>query len=98
MTREGYQRFRGWRPSARQRQVLDLLVEAKSNAEIALALDITPDGVKWHVNELLSETGLKDRQGLAHWWVAERERPQQPAILLLRWSTAPRGAALATVV
>jgi DNA-binding CsgD family transcriptional regulator len=81
MAREGYHQFRDWQPSDRQRQVLDLLVEGKNNAEIALALDVTPDGVKWHISELLGETGLDDRQALARWWVEEKARRRQPAFL-----------------
>ena len=62
----------GRQPSDRQREVLDLLVEGKSNAEIAVRLGITVDGAKWHVSELLAETGSEDRQALAAWWRRER--------------------------
>jgi DNA-binding CsgD family transcriptional regulator len=99
---EGYHRHRGvWRPSDRQRQLLDLLAESQSNAEIAECLGVTVDGAKWHVGELLAETGLKDRQALAAWWREERERRQQPAFLSL-WPPLPRvaiaGSAAAVVL
>jgi hypothetical protein len=61
--------------------VLDLLVEAKTNAEIASQLGFTVDGAKWHVGELLAQTGLEDRQALARWWAEEREDRRQLAFL-----------------
>ena len=89
---EGYHRRRGaWKPSERQRQVLDLLAEDNTNAEIAERLGVTVDGVKWHVGELLGETGLEDRRALAAWWKEDRERSGQPALLLL-WSRLLRMA------
>ncbi len=72
--REGYHlpRHQRWQPNERQRLVLDALVENKTNPEIAEMLDITLDGAKWHVGELLSATGLSDRKALADWWAHER--------------------------
>jgi len=86
--KEGYRRHRrGWQLNERQRRVLDALVEGRTNAEIAVRLGITVDGAKWHVGELLAQTGLSDRQALARWWVEEREKRRQPAFLpgLIRW-------------
>jgi DNA-binding CsgD family transcriptional regulator len=100
MAREGYHQFRDGQPSDRQRQVLDLLAEGKTNAEIADRLGITADGVKWHISELLGETGLADRQALARWWVEERAQRRQPAFLPL-WPPLPRvaiGSSAAAVV
>ncbi len=69
MTKEGYRWARPARvPSERQKAILEALVRGKSNAEIGEELGISSDGVKWHVSELLSETGLSDRQSLARWW------------------------------
>jgi DNA-binding NarL/FixJ family response regulator len=63
---EGYRRARdGWAPNDRQRDVLDLLLAGKTNPQIAEALDITVDGAKWHVGELLAATGCEDRRALA---------------------------------
>jgi len=90
-SREGYHWNRVWRPSPRQRQVLDLLVEGKTNAELAEALGISPAGVRWQISELLGETGLEDRQALGRWWVEERERYKQPAFLTA-WLARPRTA------
>ena len=75
MGRHAYNRGdRRWTPTQRQREVLDLLVEGKTNAEIAVRLGITVDGAKWHVGELLSQTGCEYRQALASWWREERGR------------------------
>ena len=80
--KEGYRWSRGnWRPTDRQREVLDLLVESRTNAEIASALGISFAAAKWHVSELLAETGCDDRQALAAWWRKER----RPAILPALW-------------
>jgi DNA-binding CsgD family transcriptional regulator len=97
--KEGYRwRRRGWRPNDRQREVLDLLAEGKSNAEIAVRLGITLDGAKWHVSELLAETGCADRRALAAWWREERDVGRGARVfgpLLLRLAVA--GAGVATV-
>ena len=72
MSREGFHHHRpGWRPSTAQRRILDTLVDGLTNAEIAVRLRISPETAKWHVSELLAETGLDSRQALAAWW---RER------------------------
>lgn len=54
--------------------MLDALLEGKSNAEIAGELGISQDGAKWHVSQLMGETGLDDRHALAAWWREQRER------------------------
>jgi DNA-binding CsgD family transcriptional regulator len=73
-TREGYHWFRGWRkPSAAQRRVLDELLVGGSNAEIAARLDMSEDGVKWHLSELRQELEIDDRRQLAEWWRTERQ-------------------------
>ncbi len=45
--------------------------------------------MKWHVSELLGETGLEDRQALAEWWQQEGERRPGaafwPNVLTSRW-------------
>ena len=44
----------------RERTVLRLLAEGKSNAGIAAAIDITVRGVERHVNAIFSKLGLSD--------------------------------------
>jgi DNA-binding CsgD family transcriptional regulator len=95
---EGYRRRRGaWQPSDRQRQVLDALVEGKSNAEIAVRLGITVDGAKWHVSELLGETGFADRQELAAWWRSQRAGRARGWLLPLAGLLKPAVAVLTFV-
>jgi len=93
MARRGaYRRRPGgeWRPTGQQRRVLDLLAQGKTNAEIALALGITPDGAKWHVGQLLRETGLEDRRALADWWRREKERRQGARLPAFAWTSRGR--------
>ena len=47
--------------SARELEVLKLIVEGMSNKEIASALSITESTVKNHVNSILSKLNVKDR-------------------------------------
>ncbi|RME08084.1 MAG: DNA-binding response regulator [Anaerolineae bacterium] len=49
------------RLTARERQVLALLVEGAANAEIADALGISPGTVKNHISHILSKLGARDR-------------------------------------
>jgi hypothetical protein len=52
--------------------VLDALTDGQTNAAIAAELGISAETVKWHVSELLVETGLPDRHELARWWAEKR--------------------------
>jgi len=51
--------------SPRQREVLRLIAEGKTNGEIAEALGMTLAGAKWHVSELLSKLGFDVREEAA---------------------------------
>ncbi len=72
------------RLSERQCQILDGLAAGRSNSVIAGELGITLDGVKWHVSELLGETGCTNRLELAAWWQREAPRRAAPAFLPVR--------------
>jgi DNA-binding NarL/FixJ family response regulator len=47
--------------SAREMQVLELIVKGRSNREIGDALSISEATVKWHVNMILSRMNVSDR-------------------------------------
>ena len=50
--------------SSRERDMLRLLLEEKTNAEIAAHLSISENTVKFHVRNLLQKTGCKNRNEL----------------------------------
>ena len=56
--------------SAREQDVLRLLLEQKTNAEIADLLFISENTVKFHVKNLLQKTGRKNRKELAAAYMA----------------------------
>jgi DNA-binding CsgD family transcriptional regulator/heat shock protein HslJ len=55
-----------WTP--RQRQVLDLIAQGRSNPEIAAALDVSLQGAKWHVSEILDKLDARSREEAADYW------------------------------
>lgn len=72
----------------RQRRVLDLLVEGKTNGEVAGALGITLDGAKWNVSEILGKLGLATREEAADYW-RWRNRHGRGALRALRGLAVP---------
>ena len=51
----------------RQQEVLELVREGLTNDEIARHLGISPDGVKFHVSEILGRLGVGSRREAAGW-------------------------------
>lgn len=51
----------GYDLTAREREILALLVEGKTNAEIAAALILSPGTVRFHVSNILSKLGASNR-------------------------------------
>ena len=58
----------------RQQEVLELLRHGLTNREIAERLDISTDGAKWHVSEILTRIGVTSRDDAARWAEGPRER------------------------
>ena len=84
--------------TARQCQILDGIAAGQSNSVIAAELGITMDGVKWHVSELLGESGFSSRGELADWWQRETLPRVAPAFLPLRILSHPAPVAAARIV
>ena len=59
--------------SPREREMLSLLLEGKTNKEIADALFITENTVKFHVRNILQKTGCKTRNDLTLSYMGEKE-------------------------
>lgn len=55
-----------WTP--RQREVLDLIANGRTNPEIAETLGISLAGAKWHVSEVISILGVTRREDVAAYW------------------------------
>lgn len=51
----------------REWEVLDLLREDLTNAEIGERIGISERGVKYHVSEIIGKLGVRDRRGAARW-------------------------------
>ena len=67
----------------RQQEVLSLVREGLSNEEIARELGISPDGVKFHVSEILGRLGVSSRHEAARW---RPEAPERASASLSRLS------------
>ena len=65
----------------RQQEVLELLRDRRTNAEIARELGISHDGAKWHVSEIITRLGVTSRDEAAE-WQREGERAGTPAAML----------------
>jgi DNA-binding CsgD family transcriptional regulator len=90
----------------RQREVLRLIGEGYSNAEIAERLGISLAGAKWHVSELLTRLDAASREDLAERWRSGRSLrrrlfawlPALPPLKLLAAGGATLGVAAASAV
>lgn len=103
-TRMGYHRVVGpWQPSAAQQRVLEGIAAGESNPAIAARLGLSFETIKWHVSELLAETGCADRGELAEWWrarqpVAVGGRGRVVAVVLALAALAVAGVVVAAGV
>jgi DNA-binding CsgD family transcriptional regulator len=73
--------------NSRQREILDLIEKGHTNREIAELLDLSVDGAKWNVSEILSKLGLESREVAAEYW--RWRRTSGPAVT--RWLRALLG-------
>lgn len=56
----------------RQEQVIQLIAAGRTNPQIATELDISIDGVKWHVRELMSKLAADSRDEAVATWQSQR--------------------------
>lgn len=68
----------------RQRDVLRLIADGRTNPEIAETLGVSLAGAKWHVSEVLSRLGVESREDAAEIWREENSLPR-------RFTTLVRG-------
>lgn len=73
----------------REWEVLELLRRDLSNREIAEKLDISFDGVRYHVSEILSKLGVSSRREAAAWQPPQRSRLPAVALLTSPFSQSP---------
>ncbi|MFN0148537.1 MAG: helix-turn-helix transcriptional regulator, partial [Dehalococcoidia bacterium] len=59
----------------RQEQVMRMITAGRTNAEIAAALDISLDGAKYHVREILSKVGAESREEAVEIWRSGHRGP-----------------------
>ncbi len=76
----------------REWDVLHLLREGLTNREIGGRLNISSDGAKYHVSEILSKLGLSSRSEAAGW--RPNAQPTPSALPLLGWPWKARLASL----
>ncbi|MGE3077194.1 MAG: response regulator transcription factor [Dehalococcoidia bacterium] len=58
----------------RQQDVIRLIAKGLTNGEIGERLDLTLDGVKWHVREILGKFGVDSREEAVERWRSQRLR------------------------
>ena len=75
----------------RQWEVLALLREGLTNEQIAERLGISPDGVKFHVSEILGKLGVTSRDEAARWERDGRTPAAPSASLAARRRSVSRG-------
>ena len=72
--------------SGRQQEVLGLMAEGRTNYEIAEALDLSLEGAKYHVSEILGKLGVDSREEAIAWWRGHRPlRERLPQRMRFLW-------------
>jgi DNA-binding CsgD family transcriptional regulator len=75
--------------TARQREVLELVAQGKTNFEIAEALHISLDGAKWHLRELFTKLNVDSREEAGAWWRTRQSVRTRVARAVTRMVFAP---------
>lgn len=60
--------------SPTQKRIGDLLIEGKTNGEIAAEMQVSVNTIKTHISRMMEKTGTKHRDQLAALIVADRKR------------------------
>lgn len=84
----------------KQMDVLRLIADARTNAEIAEALNLTLAGAKWNVSEILTKLGLDVREEAAafyRWHTSPPHRTRRFVGGLLSWGAWKTGLATGVV-
>ena len=66
--------------SPREREVMILAVEGKSNKQIAAAIGLTPATVKSYLETIRRKTGAGNRVELTNWWREHNGQGSLPPI------------------
>jgi DNA-binding CsgD family transcriptional regulator len=82
--------------SEREHEVLGLVRVGLTNEEIALRLDISVSGVKYHVSQILSKLGVSSRDEAAAVVLAEQQRPHWLGVAV--WAKIAGAATVAAAV
>jgi DNA-binding NarL/FixJ family response regulator len=61
--------------SLREQQLVDLVIQAKSNKEIAYELSLTVGSVKEYMHRVFRKVGVRSRTELALWGVRAQTQP-----------------------
>lgn len=73
----------------RQREVLRLIAQGKTNFEIAKALGISLDGAKWHIREIMAKLGCDSRdEAVAVWRSRQSVRQRVGRAIGAAWGFA----------
>ena len=89
--------------TVREREVLGLLRGGLTNADIAEQLQISVDGAKYHVSEIIRKLGVRNRYEAAHWpgrppwWMAAITKLAWGPLRVPAWAS-PVAIASATVL
>src|SRR6185437_12620895 len=72
--------------SGRQHEVPGLMAEGRTNYEIAETLDLSLEGAKYHVSEILGKLGVDSREEAIAWWRGHRPlRERLPQRMRFLW-------------